>query len=301
MRSQPNNQLRSYLPVLLPILGVGIPFFVLFGLLIRPHRPQPPKPTPQFSPQIAVVITPSPTPEAATSPSLVEPAVSYHLPEQQPIPILMYHYIRDYTDPKDKIGVNLSVSPTTFAQQLAALKGAGYTTVTFNDLDQPLPAKPIILTFDDGYDDAYTAALPALKQQGMRAVFYLVTQFLNTPHYLTTDQAKALDAEKMEIASHTVDHHELAKQSETQQQIELSQSKTTLETLIGKPIDHFCYPSGKYNAVTLGLDKTVGYRTATTTKPGIATGHSFNTTPYELPRVRVTNQTDLLKELGDRR
>ncbi len=214
------------------------------------------------------------------------------------IPILMYHYIRDYQNPKDQLGTNLSVAPATFERQLSALKTAGYTTITFNELNQPLPNKPIILTFDDGYADAYSAALPALQAQQMKGVFYIVTHFINTPRYVTGDEVKALDQAGMEIGSHTLTHHDLSKLSQSQQQVEISQSKTELEQLLGKPVLAFCYPSGKYTAQTAALTQTAGYTSATTTSPGISLREDISQHPFELKRVRVSNSTDLLKVLG---
>lgn len=253
-------------------------------------------PTATTSPSL--LTTQSPTPTPALSPISSQ---AFNLPSEESIPILMYHYIRDFHDPKDKIGTNLSVAPPVFAKQLVELKSAGYTTITFKDLQQPLPAKPIILTFDDGYEDAYTTAFPALQKEGMKAVFYIVSQFVNTPAYVTTEQVKDLDKAGMEIGSHTINHADLSKQTETQQLRQLTESKQFLEQLIGKPVTAFCYPSGKYNETTLALDKKVGYTSATTTHPGVATGVHFNTDPYQLTRVRVTESSDLLKVLGDKK
>lgn len=217
------------------------------------------------------------------------------------IPILMYHYIRDYTNSNDQLGINLSVSPTTFEQQLEVIKQAGYTPITFRDLTADLPAKPIILTFDDGYADAYTAALPILKETHTTGVFYIVSGFLNKDQYLTDAQVKELDAAGMEIGAHTVDHHDLSAMNAAAQQRELQESKTTLEQLLGKAVTAFCYPAGKYNDTTVQLAKTIGYTTATTTKPGIATGGDVQHKPYDLVRIRVTGTTDILKALGEKR
>jgi peptidoglycan/xylan/chitin deacetylase (PgdA/CDA1 family) len=250
------------------------------------------------------VASPIPLPSPAVSPINTARSgnnLATTIPGDKRIPILMYHYIRDYHDPKDKVGTNLSVSPTIFAAQLQTIKEAGFTTINFNDLTDPLtlPEKPIIISFDDGYEDAYSAALPALQRQGMNGVFYLVNHFLNTDKYLTNDQVKALNAAGMEIGSHTLDHKDLAKMTLALQRQQLADSKTGLEQLIGKPVRDFCYPSGKYTDETLSLAKEVGYRTATTTKDGIASGARLAGKPYELPRLRITEGTDLLRELRE--
>ena len=224
-------------------------------------------------------------------------AIVKSITSERAVPILMYHYIRDYSNTRDQMGINLSVSPETFVKQLEELKQAGYTTLTFKDLSASLPTKPIILTFDDGYVDAYGAALPALQHAEMKGVFYIVTDFLDKPNYMTTEQVHLLDKAGMEIGSHTLDHHDLSKASLSDQQREIFQSKKQLEQLLGKPVIAFCYPSGKYTLRTVDIVKQAGYTSATTTKPGVATLHDFTSDQYELKRVRVTNTTDLAKVL----
>ncbi len=247
--------------------------------------------------------TPTPTPKPLpTPPVLAKPVVlpsgssAFSVAAGKQIPILMYHYIRDYQDQNDKIGIGLSVSPENLARQLSELKHLGYTSVGFNDVAAgTLPEKPVIITFDDGYDDAFTQALPILQKEGMKAVFYIVSGKLGHNHYMTNEQMVAMHREGMEIASHTVDHQSLATLSPDRQRAELADSKKALETLLGGvPVLDFCYPSGKYNDVTLGLAAELGYRSATTTQPGVATGQEFTGDQYQLPRVRVSNGTSLV-------
>lgn len=286
---------------LLPLIASWILLFIVLGLLIHGlwqiHSWYPEAPVSYLTPRQKKVVT---LPKIDIQVPTVKGVSVVRLPAEKPIPILMYHYIRDYQDPNDKVGVNLSVRPAIFTRQLTLLRERGYTTITFDDLTQPLPEKPIILTFDDGYTDAYTAALPELERQGMKAVFYIVSQFIDQPNYVTTDQVKMLDAAGMEIGSHTLDHADLSKINAARQGSELKQSKEQLEELLGKPVTAFCYPAGKYNQTTIGLAKVIGYQTATTTKPGVAIGDDYNSRPFELQRIRVTNGIDLAKELKAR-
>ncbi len=255
----------------------------------------------QVTPSVSVTVTPENSPLATPlpTPDAGETATgAYQLPINKKIPILMYHYIREYSDPKDKLGVNLSVSPAHFTAQMTAIKEAGYTPITFTDLNKPLPEKPLILSFDDGYLDAYTGGLPILQQFKVPATFYIITDFLDKPNYMSTEQVKALDAAGMEIASHTLDHKSLDKLGEADQRREMAESKAQLESLLGKPVVHFCYPSGRYDQTSIALAKELGYRTATTTKPGVPRGNAFNTNPYELTRIRVFNDTNISHELS---
>lgn len=210
------------------------------------------------------------------------------------IPILMYHYIRDYTDSNDQIGINLSVSPAKFSTQLDTIKSLGYTPINFFDIEKGnLPQKPIILTFDDGYLDFYTAAYPELKSHNMTAVSYVITGKIGGA-YMTTDMIKTLSTNNIEIGSHTISHPDLSMMSVPNINEELVTSKKFLENLLGKPVISFCYPAGKYSDAVVSSTHQAGYLYATTTNSGEA---NFST-PLTLSRYRIsptTNITTFLK------
>ncbi len=210
------------------------------------------------------------------------------------VPILMYHHIRAYNDPNDKIGTNLSVPPENFIAQIKYLKDNGYSTITFSDLlafpTKKLVDKPVIITFDDGYNDAFANAYPALKQNGQVGVFYIISGFLGRPDFLTADQVKQMSDDNMEIGSHTIDHPDLTTLGQAKLTNELTGSKSSLETIIGKTVTSFCYPSGQHNVTVDETVKQAGYLTATTTEAGIIT---TSTNKYALARLRI-NPTDTL-------
>lgn len=210
------------------------------------------------------------------------------------VPILMYHHIRNYNQPNDTIGTNLSVSPDNFNAQIKYLKDNGFTTITFSDFlnfpTKKLPEKPIILTFDDGYNDAYDNAFLPLKQNGQVGVFYIISGFVGRPDTLTSNQIKEISASDMEVGSHTIDHPDLTKISAVKLDSELQGSKKNLESIIGKSVVSFCYPSGKNNAEVDNAVKNAGYSTATTTSSGIS---STSENKFTLSRIRI-NPTDSL-------
>lgn len=216
------------------------------------------------------------------------------------VPILMYHHIRIYNNSEDKIGTNLSVSPENFKSQIDYLKSNGYTTISFSDLlnypSKKLPDKPVIITFDDGYNDAYTNAFSLLKQNGQIGVFYVISGFLGRPDFMTASQVKELSDNNMEIGSHTVDHPSLITLSPTKLSSELIESKNSLEAIISKPVTSFCYPSGKNNTTVDDAVKTAGYLSATTTYSAIS---NTSEDKYILPRLRI-NSTDSLKSFIDK-
>jgi peptidoglycan/xylan/chitin deacetylase (PgdA/CDA1 family) len=185
------------------------------------------------------------------------------------LPILMYHYIR--TPPSmrgDMLGYRLSVSPEDFETQMDWLYTNHFHPVTFDQVRAyfagrvPLPSKPVVLTFDDGYADLYTAAYPILRAHGFTAVAYIVSGFVDRGRYVTHDQVLQMDRAGVEIASHTVDHADLARANSGVATYQLVQSKRWLEGLLGHPVVDFAYPSGKYNLQTIQLLSQSGYDTA---------------------------------------
>lgn len=259
---------------------------VTFGLVItEAPAPLARVKTQSVSTQLAYLPIPLSTADVATTQSLT-------LPLERKLPILMYHYIRINSKPKDKVGANLSVSPTNFAKQLAKIKSAGFSATTFSNLERAVPENPIILTFDDGYADAMVAAT-TLEDAGMRGVFYIVSDFIDKPGYLTAEQVKKLAEAGHEIGAHTVSHHELNRLGAVEQRRQIVESKVALEQLIGKPVTTFCYPVGKYNDTTLQIVKEAGYKTATTTKYGVSSGADWQQSPHLLKRVRITNATQI--------
>lgn len=192
------------------------------------------------------------------------------------LPILMYHYIRKPPSKRtDMLGFMLSVSPTDFAQQMDWLSTHGFHAVDFNDVrayfagKEPLPANPVVITLDDGYADLYTAAFPILTSHGFKAVSYIVSGFVGRPAYVTAAEVMQMDANGIEIASHTVNHADLARSSAAITMRELVDSKRWLEHLLGHPVIDFAYPSGKFNAQVVAEVKQAGYDTAVTTMTSV--------------------------------
>lgn len=210
------------------------------------------------------------------------------------VPILMYHYIRPLPV-GDQLGYNLSIAPASFAKQLDYLKSQGYTTITFRQLSQKvLPPKPVILTFDDGYQDAYTTAFPALRERSMVGTFYIVSGFVGNPNSVTWQQLKEMQAAGMEIGAHSVDHADLAQATAADQQVEIAGSIQEISRQLGRPVTTFAYPAGKWNQTTVELLQQAGMAYAVTTQEGIATSAD---NPLLLPRVRMFDQSSLAELL----
>lgn len=205
---------------------------------------------------------------------------------REEIPVLMYHEIGTPSGPWKE----LYVEPETFAKQLDWLKDNGYATVGLSDVynhwyhEKPLPEKPIVLTFDDGYRSMYEIVMPLLLAREMQATFFLYPSKFNTPTGLTPEMVQELSDNGMEIGSHTLTHNDLTKISETELTKELADSKRYLEEITKTPIDFLCYPAGQFNKQVIEESKKAGYLGAVTTQMGKAT-HTQDS--FQWKRVRI--------------
>ena len=113
----------------------------------------------------------------------------------------------------------------------------------------------VTLTFDDGYSCAYDHALPVLQKNGAQATFYITTQLLGQPGYLTKDQVKELKDHGQEIGSHGFTHRKLTTLSSQEVREELSTSKSMLEEITQAPVNHFAPPYGSVSRQVTRLIK----------------------------------------------
>lgn len=205
---------------------------------------------------------------------------------EAPIPILMYHFVRDGVNPTtDQLGYNLSVPTAEFAEQMKYLSNSGYTAVTMSQVAKgEVPAKAVALTFDDGYADFGSEAYPILNNRNFTATVYVITSRLNDSRHLSPEDIVYLSNRGIEFGSHTVNHVNLAHQPDSVARDELAKSQKTLATLTGKPVTALSYPSGQYDQSTVRLAKQLGYTSAVTTVNGTA---DPSKDLYRLARIRI--------------
>jgi len=216
-------------------------------------------------------------------------------PGQRPyIPILMYHYVR-YVDPGlDSLGFGLSVTPEQFGAQLAWLRAAGYESVRMDAAaacirgEGPCPARAVALTFDDGYADAYTAALPLLQQHGFVATFYIVSGFVGQPGYMGWQEIRALRDAGMEIGAHSLTHPDLTSLGLDAMRAQVGQSGAVIAAELGTPVRSFCYPGGRFSDTVAAVTREAGFTSGVTTLPD---GPQDN--PFTLPRLRISGDLAL--------
>jgi peptidoglycan/xylan/chitin deacetylase (PgdA/CDA1 family) len=215
------------------------------------------------------------------------------------VPILMYHYVSAPPPGADKYRLDLSVTPDQFAAQLAWLRSNGFTAISLDALylalteGARLPPRPVVLTFDDGYADAYANAFPLLRRFGMTGTFFVVTDWLDTAQlgYLTWPQAREMAAAGMSIQSHTRSHKDLTGGCDYDCLVyQILGSVQTIQAEIGTRPRFFCYPGGQYDRAAIQILKQVGIEAAVTTEAGTI---QVSSRPYELKRARMRGSTRL--------
>lgn len=217
-----------------------------------------------------------PVPDVVAIPQDVLKSIENVKPQKSfRLPILMYHYVEYVKDSGDTIRKSLNIIPFIFDQQVKTLKDAGYTFITTSDLadalddKRPLPQKSVILTFDDGYRDFYTDVLPILKKYQVKAVVYVVPNFLDKQNNL--DSWMVVEATKsglVEIGAHTMDHSYLTGLGTNRIQHEVLESKKYLEKNFNILVSSFAYPYGAFDNGVISIVKQAGFKTAVTTIPG---------------------------------
>ena len=204
----------------------------------------------------------------------------------------MYHYISTPPEDADAIRLDLSVPPERFEEHLRYLRNEGYTSITLEELtlalhtDYPLPAKPVVLTFDDGYRDSYTNAFPLLCKYGFEGTFFLITAYIDEqrPEYVTWDQVIEMAAAGMEMQAHGHTHVDLRDRTADYLIWQMLGSRQAIEARTHKPVRFFCYPFGKYDDLAIEALHLAQYWGAVTINPG-AIHDSYRM--FELARVRV--------------
>lgn len=264
---------------------------VAAGMLLAGGGDDPVASTPAPAAPRAAAGAPAERSAAPTTPAAAStiPVVRGAAARRTAVPILMYHVLG--TPPASAPLPELWVSKARFREQMAALSRAGYQAVTlkaaFDGWQQggPLPRKPVVVSFDDGYLSHATVAAPTLREYGWPGVVNLAVQNLGAdglPRHL----AQEMIAEGWEFDSHTLTHPDLRTIDDARLREELAGSRRKIKQLLGVEPRFFCYPAGKYDARVAAAVRAAGYDAATTVEPGIARRAD---PAYELPRVRITN------------
>ena len=223
-----------------------------------------------------------------------------------PVPILMYHSISDRAAPGFRKFV---VSPAAFAEQMTYLARRDYSPLTVTQFvasaggaGEPLPERPVLLTFDDGFADFYSQALPVLEGNGFTATLYVCTAFVDgTSRWLqregegerpmlTWEQLRDISALGVECGAHGHTHAALDAMSTRRARQEILRPREILEDKLACRISSFAYPFGYYTQAVRQIVRECGYSSACAVRYGMS---STGDDPFALARMMVTHDTDI--------
>ena len=178
----------------------------------------------------------------------------------------------------------------SFQRQMQWIKESGYRGLSVGEALQYPQERCVCITFDDGCETDLIAAAPVLRDFGYHATFYLTAGFVGTPGYLNVEQVRELDTAGFEIGCHSMTHPYLSDLDEADMRREIMDAKLRIEQIVGHPIAHFSLPGGRYDARTLDMARSAGFRTVATSE---FHANSATTSPYKLGRVAIHRDTPL--------
>lgn len=185
------------------------------------------------------------------------------------VPVLSYHMVEDNVDNPLALGVK------EFEEQMEYLSRRGYHAITPDQLTNylqtgiPLPEKPVLITFDDGYQNNFKIAYPIMKKYGLTATIFLISDRIGTDNwYMNWDQVREMRRAGFVFGSHTLSHELLSRIPEEEIKQQLIKSREGIEWRLDVPARYLAYPGGDYNSRIEELARQSGYRAAFTVKFG---------------------------------
>jgi peptidoglycan/xylan/chitin deacetylase (PgdA/CDA1 family) len=283
----PLNYIKKSTVILIAIAALG------FGLVhLRPHK--------SHIPAVPVISSASKA-DAQTSAQINNTSI---LPDQfipDPklgvyAPILLYHHIA-----LKRPQASYFVSPEILDSQMKWLGDNNYKVISLDELisglkgKTGLPAKPVVLTFDDGPADQYVNALPILKKYGFTATFYIIADKVGAEGYMSWPQVQELVKAGMTIGSHSVTHPDLKRLNEQGLESELADSQKIISQKLGITVKHFCYPGGSFNQFVAN-QTAKSYVSATTTVHRVYHKIKSPSDFYYLSRIHIDDELPTFRD-----
>ncbi len=176
------------------------------------------------------------------------------------------------------------ISIDEFKAQMSVIHDQGLRGVSVSEaVTFSTPA--VAITVDDGCETDLLAIAPVLKESGYGATFYLTTGWVGKPGYMSPAQLRELDGLGFEIGSHSMTHPYLSDLDAAGLQHEIADSKAMLEDILGKRVDHFSCPGGRFDVRAIRVAKSAGYRSMANSRPR---ANSPSSDPFTLGRVAIT-------------
>jgi O-antigen biosynthesis protein len=220
------------------------------------------------------------------------------------VPILLYHSV---ATEGAAAYYRWMVSPERFRRQMAFLARNGYQAITasalaaYRTLGEPLPAKPVLITFDDGLRDFASGALPVLRHFGFPAALFVATDYVgrtsrwleslgegNRP-MLSWSELVELQEQGVECGAHTCSHPQLDVLSRSVAKFEIATSKAVLEEALGRPVRTFAYPHGYASSAVRRLVRDAGFSLAFGVRNRPSSMRQDN---FALSRITITEAVD---------
>ncbi|HZQ16582.1 MAG TPA: glycosyltransferase [Gaiellaceae bacterium] len=203
------------------------------------------------------------------------------LPDWSGLRIFGYHRV----SPDDDV---YAVSPPTFAAHMRVLRDSGVEVVRLSDalelLHEPVAGRYACITFDDGYLDNLVHAGPVLKELGLPATIFAITEILegrlgfdwyrsNRPAAITADHVpELLEQGVFDLQCHSATHPRLTVLTTRDLEREIAQAKVRLERLLPYEVTSFSYPAGLYGPREVAAVLAAGFRAGVTTRAGVNAG-----------------------------
>ncbi len=186
--------------------------------------------------------------------------------------------------------VRYIVRASDFRSQMALLKSQGWRGISVGGAIDAFADKTVAVTFDDGCETDLLSAAPVLREFGFGATFYITSGWSGRPGYLSQSQIRELSSLGFEIGCHSMSHSYLTELDEAGLLREIADSKLQLEQVVGKPVEHFSCPGGRFDRRVAQIARDAGYRTVSTSETHANRAASDR---FALGRVPVTRHTSL--------
>lgn len=195
-------------------------------------------------------------------------------PREIEVPILVYHTVRPWRKSDGPNARAYNVAPATFEAQMVYLAEKGYESISFDDFEEAmfyggeLPEKPVLITLDDGTSSHYEHAFPVMEKYGFTGTFFLFSNAIDRPNYLSAAQVLEMQEAGMRFGNHTRYHQYLTRLPEEEMLNEMQVAKDDLEALLQEEMDILAYPFGLHDERVEVAAKEMGHIMGRTIKEG---------------------------------